>query len=192
VGEAIRNTCIVSQEGTEEETEEDGNQATQTTKSDRIEYRKEKGTGPAAASLHGRRAEKKPAAPPSEREIAIQVAEEVAGGVIYSLLSDMGDTNAGVGTRIVLAALVDAGAPVEKMRDLAYLGRARMKRFQTRGGPVSNKPGYYINIMRNLGDEARREFWNVAKLEEKDRRNHERAIEAAERKRQQQMGYSYR
>jgi hypothetical protein len=109
-----------------------------------------------------------------------------------TLKGHMGDTNAGIGTRMVLAALVDAGAPVEKMRDLAYLGRARMKRFQTRGGPVSNKPGYYINIMRNLGDDARREFWNVAKLEKKDRRNHERAIEAAERKRQQQMGYHYR
>ena len=120
----------------------------------------------------------------------IERAEEIAGGVIYSLLDEMGDSNAGVGTHIVVAALVDAGAPLEKMVELAYLGRTRLKRHQSKGGPpIGNKPGYYINIMRNLSDEARREWWNIAKLEERDRRNHERAQKA--RQSQRQQGYHY-
>lgn len=102
--------------------------------------------------------------------------QEAAASVIYSLLQEYGDTNAGIGAKIILKALIDAGAPDEKLIDLAYFGRARLRRFQMRGGHVENKAGYYVNLMRSLAKEARRQRWDTEQMEAIDRKRHEQAM----------------
>lgn len=162
-----------------------------TTNPHRIEYRNEEKTSSARAARLPIKGPGKAPPAPSERDIAIDQANEIAGGVVYSNLAGMGDTNPGVGTRIILEALVDAGAPPEIMGALADLGKRRMQRFQYRGGRVINRPGFYTNTMRNLATEAKHCYWKVEEIETKDRRNHERAIQATEAKRQQQQ-FPYR
>ncbi len=182
---AIRNFQPTTSHQTREETEGYETSERITTDADRIEYRKEGKAAARAARPHSKQGEK--AATPSERDIALEEANEAAGGVIYSNLVALGDTNAGIGTRVILEALVDVGAPVEVMGALADLGKRRLQRFQYRGGHVENRPGFYTNIMRNLASEAKRKYWDVAGIEKQDQRNHERAIEAAEKKRQEQQ-----
>jgi hypothetical protein len=183
---AIRNSQPTTSHQAREETEGYETGEWITTNADRIEYRKEGKDATRAARPHSKQ-EEKSAAAPSERDIALEEANEAAGGVIYSNLVALGDTNAGIGTRVILEALVDAGAPVEVMGALADLGKRRLQRFQYRGGHVENRPGFYTNIMRNLASEAKRKYWDVAGIEKQDRRNHERAMEAAEQKRQEQQ-----
>lgn len=103
-------------------------------------------------------------------------AQEAAASVLCSLLQEYGDTNAGIGAKIILKALIDAHAPDEKLIDLAYLGRARLRRFQMRGGRVENKAGYYVNLMRSLAKEAKRTHWDIARIEAEDVRRHNKVV----------------
>lgn len=112
-----------------------------------------------------------------EREAALDTAYDAAGGVVYSLLEELGDTNAAGGTRKVLSSLVAAGAPPERMADLAYLARDRVRAFVLRGGRIfESQVGFYITTLCNLAREARRKRWDVAKIAAADRRRHERSI----------------
>lgn len=116
-----------------------------------------------------------------EREAALAVAAEAAGGVIFSLLEELGDTNAAGGTRKLLASLVAVGAPPERMVDLAYLAHDRVRAFVLRGGRIlDTRVGFYITTLCNLAKEARRKQWNVEKIAATDRRRHERAIRQGE------------
>lgn len=119
-----------------------------------------------------------------EREAALAVAAEAAGGVIFSLLEELGDTYAPGGTRKVLSSLVAAGAPPERMTDLAYLARDRVRAFVLRGGRIlDTQVGFYITTLCNLAKEARRKGWNLEKIAATDRRRHERAIRQGEQRR---------
>ncbi len=116
-----------------------------------------------------------------ERKAALQAAYEAAGGVVYSLLEEFGDTNAASGTRKVLSSLVAAGAPPERMTDLAYLARDRVRAFVLRGGRiVDTQVGFYITTLCNLAKEARRKGWNLEKIAAADRRRHKRVIRQGE------------
>lgn len=115
--------------------------------------------------------------PPAEFALALAEAEQVAGGVLVDLLQQYGDPNPLVGMRTILVALVEAGAPKERLGDLAYLGRNRLRRFQLRGGHIQTTvPGYYINLMRNLANEARGKDWEAARMEREDRLKHEEIL----------------
>ncbi len=110
-----------------------------------------------------------------EREAALQAAYEAAGGVVYSLLEEFGDTHAAGGTRKVLSSLVAAGAPPEQMTGLAYLARDRVRAFVLRGGRIlDTQVGFYITTLCNLAKEARRKGWNLEQIAATDRRRHER------------------
>jgi hypothetical protein len=112
-----------------------------------------------------------------EREQALEAAYEAAGGVVYALLEEWGDTNAAGGTRNVLSSLVAAGAPPVQMVDLAYLARDRVRAFVLRGGRILDTPvGFYITTLANLAKEARRKGWNLEQIAATDRRRHERAL----------------
>ena len=117
------------------------------------------------------------------REQAIEQADAAAGGVVYDNLVQLGDQNAGLGTKKLIEAMVEAGAPLDRLIDLADLGRRRVRRFRLRGGHVDNDAGFYMSTMRNLITEARRKYWDLEKIERQDRKNHERAINSAEKRR---------
>jgi hypothetical protein len=111
------------------------------------------------------------------REVALEAAYDAAGGVVFSLLEELGDTNAKTGTRKVISSLVAAGAPPERMTDLAYLARDRVRAFGLRGGRIlDTQVGFYIMTLCNLAKEARRTGWDVQKIAATDRRRHERII----------------
>ncbi len=112
-----------------------------------------------------------------EREAALDAAYDAAGGVVSSLLEELGDTNATSGTRKVLSSLVAAGAPPERMADLAYLARNRVRAFVLRGGRIlESQVGFYITTLCNLAREAQRKGWDVPKIAAADRRRHERIL----------------
>lgn len=104
-------------------------------------------------------------------------AERTTGGVLADLLREAGDPTPAVGMRTILMALVDAGAPLEKLVDLVYLGRNRVRRFLARGGRIKTTlPGFYINLMRNLANEAKGKRWDTALIELEDQIKHEEAL----------------
>ena len=115
----------------------------------------------------------------TEREIKLIQAEEEAGGVIASILEELGDANVPTGVHIILNALVGADAPEDALVPLAYLGRDRLNRFRYRGGQVENKPGFYTNLMRNLAYEAKAASWDVERMQAKDLARHNKALEKA-------------
>jgi hypothetical protein len=119
----------------------------------------------------------------SKEKMVLNEEQEAASSVIYSLLQEYGDENAGIGSKIILKALIDAHAPDEKLIDLAYLGRARLRRFQMRGGHVENKAGYFVNLMRSLAKEAKRRHWDVEQIEEEDKKQHEKAVKRSKQPR---------
>lgn len=133
----------------------------------------------------------RPAAPldaEEEREEALVAAYDAAGSVVRSLLEELGDTYAPGGTRKVLSSLVAAGAPPERMTDLAYLARDRVRAFVLRGGRIlDTQVGFYITTLCNLAIEARRKGWNLEQIAATDRRRHERAIRQGK---QQTPGHS--
>jgi hypothetical protein len=121
--------------------------------------------------------DKKEEQPSEEREAALEAAYDAAGGVVYSLLEELGDTNAANGTRKVFSSLVAAGTPPERMVDLAYLARDRVRAFVLRGGRIlDTQVGFYITTLCNLAKEARRKDWDVAKIAAADHRRQERII----------------
>lgn len=124
----------------------------------------------------------------AEREQALSLAYEAAGGVITSLLEELGDTNTAGGTRKVLSSLVAAGVPAERMANLAYLARDRVRAFILRGGRIlDTQVGFYITTLCNLAKEAQRKEWNLEQMAAADRRRHERAIRLGAQCRAAQM-----
>lgn len=114
---------------------------------------------------------------PTGFALALAKAERAAGGVLVDLLKHYGDPNPTVGMRTVLVALVEASAPFERLGDLGYLGRNRLRRFQLRGGHIQTTvPGYFINLMRNLASEARGKGWDTARMEREDQLKHEEIL----------------
>ena len=115
--------------------------------------------------------------PPTGFALALAEAERAVGGVLVDLLQQYGDPNPLVGMRTILVALVEAGAPVERLCELAYLGRNRLRRFQLRGGHIQTTvPGYFINLMRNLASEAKGKGWDTARMEREDRIKHDEIL----------------
>ncbi len=105
----------------------------------------------------------------SDREKALAEALAQAGGVVQTLIKeDFRGSNAAAGTRTILDALLDAGAPLEKMVALAYRGRTRLRQEQALGNPIQNPTGYYITIMRELGAEAKDLGWDIERLKRED------------------------
>lgn len=131
-----------------------------------------KGTSPAPQST--KQSEKTPHTP---FNLALVHAERTTGGVLADLLREAGDPTPAVGMKTILIALVDAGAPLEKLVDLAYLGRNRVRRFLARGGRIKTTlPGFYINLMRNLANEAKGKRWDTVLIELEDQIKHEEAL----------------
>ena len=131
-----------------------------------------KGTSPAPQST--KQSEKTSHTP---FNLALVHAERTTGGVLADLLREAGDPTPAVGMKTILIALVDAGAPLEKLVDLAYLGRNRVRRFLARGGRIKTTlPGFYINLMRNLANEAKGKRWDTVLIELEDQIKHEEAL----------------
>jgi hypothetical protein len=104
-------------------------------------------------------------------------AERVAGGMLYDLMCDVHARAPIVGMRTVLIALVNAGAPPEKLLDLVAQGRNRVRRFRARGGRIQTTlAGYFINVMRNLATEAKDKSWDTTLMELEDDLAHQGAL----------------
>ncbi len=111
---------------------------------------------------------------PTPFELALAAAEEEAGSVLMEVLQQYGDPTPLVGMGTILVALVDAGAPVERLRALVELGRHRLRRREERGGHIrTTRQAYYIGILQHLAQQARERHWDVALMEREDQAEHE-------------------
>ncbi len=135
---------------------------------------RERPESPRSAPASTKQPEKKA---PTLFDLALALAENKAGGIISDLLKQYGDPNPAVGMKTILVALVHAGAPVEKLPGLAYLGRNRLRRWRMRGGQIrTTEPGYFINLMRNLANEAKDKAWDTQLMEVENQVKHEEAL----------------
>jgi hypothetical protein len=114
------------------------------------------------------------------REQALAEAMQIAGGMIARLLQEeLGAFNPAGGMQTILEALVEAGAPLERMADLAALGLKRLHQQLALGNPIENQAGYYIAIMRDLALEALVKRWDTAQMEQGDAAKFEQALRSA-------------
>jgi hypothetical protein len=114
---------------------------------------------------------------PTPFDLALAVAEHEVGHILTEQLCQCNDPNPAVGMKTILIALVNAGAPLEKLRDLAALGGHRLRRWHERGGQIrTTEAGYFINLMRNLANEAKSKAWDTDLMELEDQIKHEQIM----------------
>ncbi len=87
-------------------------------------------------------------------------------------LREYGDADPVGGMRTILVALVDAGAPVERLRDLVKLGQHRLRRREERGGQIRTQQAYFIGILQRLARQAKERGWDVTAMEAEDQAEH--------------------
>jgi hypothetical protein len=111
-------------------------------------------------------------AAPTAFEQALRASEDEAGMLLVKVLRQYGDVDPVDGMGTILVALVEAGAPVERLRALIELGQHRLRRREERGGHIQRPQAYYIGTMQRLAQEAQEHGWDVAALEAQDQAKH--------------------
>lgn len=117
----------------------------------------------------------------SEQELAVARAAGIIERVAGDLLEQFGDLNVRSGITQLAQQLARYRAPASAMIDLCYLGRARVRRFQARGGSIhTSKAAFFLTTTKNAIAEAARIGWKIAKMEEVDQKAHARQLARAE------------